>query len=216
MYPWKQPSAGAYCFWDELCLKGFSNSDPVWIRVGATAGWIGMTLWLSKIHVLFLVSKMNFKAVMPGQLHRISQMQTKARGYSISCSPDKERPSHKWVNCLEMSPSPPPPPKCFFSCYNGTDKSFIKMFVSVRMCLQPVISLFSTNIGANAGLGFLGNVCLTLNDDITLSWHCKKNVSAVALFFRTWEAQDHISTLAHVFVDHSEGFGVGFPYSVCS
>lgn len=111
MYPRQQPSTGAYCFWDELCLKGFSNSDHLWIRVGAAAGWIGMTLWLSTIHVLFLVSKMNFKAIMPGQLHRMSQMQTKGKGYRISCSPDKERPGHKWVNCLEMSPFPP---KCFF------------------------------------------------------------------------------------------------------
>lgn len=42
-----------------------------------------------------LVSKMNFIAVMPRQLHRISQMQTKVRGYRISCSPDKERPGRK-------------------------------------------------------------------------------------------------------------------------
>lgn len=155
---------------------------------------------------------MNFKAVMPGQLHRISQMQTKARGYRISCSPDKERPGHKWVNCLEMSLSHLPPPQMFFfSCYNGTDKSFIKMFVSVRMCLQPVISLFGTNIGANAGLGFLGNICLTLNGDITLSWHCRKNVSAVVLFFRTWEAQDHISALAACFCGPLTGIWCGFP-----
>lgn len=60
------------------------------------------------------------------------------------------------------------PSNVYFSLYNGTDKSFIKMFVPVRMCLQPV-TLLGTNTRAIIGLVFLGNICLTLNSDITLS-----------------------------------------------
>lgn len=213
MYPRQQPSTGAYCFWDELCLKGFSNSGPLWMGVGAAAVWIGIALWLSTIHVLFLVSKMNFNAVMPTQLHRISQMQTKVRAYRISCSPDKERPGHKWINCLEVSPFPL---KCFFFWYNRTDKWFMKMFVPGRMCLEPVISLLGTNTRANIGLGFFGNICLTLNSDITLSWHCRKKVWTVVLFFGTWEAQDHISALAACFCWPLRGIWLGVPHNVYS
>lgn len=41
------------------------------------------------------------------------------------------------------------------------------MFVPVQMSLQPVILLQETNTRANIGLGFLGNIFLTLNGDIS-------------------------------------------------
>lgn len=126
------------------------------------------------------------------------------------CSPDKERPGHKWINCLEVTPFSPQM-FFFFPLYNGADKSFTKTFVPVQMCLQPVVSLRGTNTRANLGLGFRGNSCLTLSSDITLSWYGRKNVPAVVLFFGTWEAEDHISALAPCFCWPLGGIWLGVP-----
>lgn len=75
------------------------------------------------------------------------------------------------MNKLSGSVSFSPQMFCFFFFfwYNRTDKWFMKMFVPGRMCLEPAISLLGTNTRANIGLGFFGNIFLTLNSDITLS-----------------------------------------------